>query len=362
MKMPARFSQVSKNLYRGGCPSAHDLLFLKGLGIKKIVSLDDECGHNIDPICEDLGLKHIIWGLGDGTDPKVSALKKRIIPTLTHDGPTYIHCFHGKDRTGMSVAMYRVYTGWPVEKALKEAAEFGMGKNLSPKVTRSYYDAVKQFADEFEDDKSNAIDAVSLTRQTNSFAPQNPAVNDMTITRPVNFNLPPGTDIEFSQLSRIAKIASLNKKAYVRIYIRCKASDLLKPSNYWQTSKEAADKNSKDSSGKMFSANLDSSAIFEKFDKPITDSLIHNILTKDIDVAILKNNQYLVIDPDVLVDIQEEDDVNNAAGIGDVVEVGLRDNSTDYTFVYPGSGQGVGGMPDGAAGIVQLPYSGPGQV
>ena len=354
--MPARFSQVTKDLYRGGCPTAKELAYLKSIGIKKIVSLDDECGHKIDPVCEELGLHHIIWGLGDGNDPKVAALKKKIVPTLTHGGPTYVHCLHGKDRTGMTVAMYRVYTGWPVEKALDEAARFGMGAYLRPSVTKSYYDAVKRFGSELEDDKGNAIDAVSLTRQTNSFAPQNPAVDDMTITRPVNFNLPPGTDIEFSQLSRIAKIASLNKKAYIRIYIKCKSSDLLKPSNYWWGSKEAANKNTTDSSGKMFSASIASSAIFERFDKPITKSLIHNILTKDIDVAILRNDQYFVINPESLVDIQEEDDT------ADVVDVGLRDNSTDYTFVYPGSGAGIGGMPDGAAGIVQLPFTGPGMV
>lgn len=357
--MPARFSQVTSNLYRGGCPSAIDLVKLKSMGIKKIVSLDDECGHRIASVCEDLGLKHIIWGLGDGKDPKVAALKKRIIPTLTHGGPTYIHCFHGKDRTGMAVAMYRVYTGWPVGKALDEAAKFGMGTHMQPIVARSYYDAVKEFANELEADKSSAIDVVSLTRQMNSFGPQNPAVNDMTISRPVNLNLPPGTDIEFSQLSRIAKIVALNKKAYIRIYIKCKSSDLLKPKTYWYGSKEAANKNTSDSSGKMFSANLDSSAVFERFDKQVNNSLIHNILIRDIDVAILRNDQYLVLDPGVLVDIQEEEDVNDSSGIG---EVGLRDNSTDYTFAYPGSGSGVGGMPDGAAGIVQLPYTGPGQV
>ena len=354
--MPARFSQVTKGLYRGGCPSAMDLVKLKSMGINKIVSLDDECGNSITSACEDLGLKHIIWGLGDGKDPKVAALKKRIIPTLTHDGPTYIHCFHGKDRTGMAVAMYRVYHGWSVSKALEEAAKFGMGTHLPPIVTRSYYDAVKEYSDELQDDKSNVIDAVSLTRQTNSFAPQNPAVDDMTITRPVNFNLPPGTDIEFSQLSRIAKLASLNKKAYIRIYIRCKSSDLLKPQTYWYGSKEAANKNSSNSSGKMFSAHLSSSAVIEGFDKAVNKSLIQTILTKDIDVAILKNDQYLILDPGALVDIQEEDDIS------DLVDVGLRDNSTNYTFVYPGSGSGVGGMPDGAAGIVQLPYTGPGQV
>jgi len=354
--MPARFSKVTEGLYRGGCPSAIDLVKLKSMGIKKIVSLDDECGHSITPVCEELGLQHIVWGLGDGKDPKVAALKKRIIPTLTHGGPTYIHCFHGKDRTGMAVAMYRVYHGWPAGKALDEAAKFGMGTHLPPIVTRSYYDAVKEFANELEDDKGSAIDAVSLTRQNNSFGPQNPAVNDMTITRPVNFNLPPGTDIEFSQLSRIAKIASLNKKAYIRIYIRCNSSDLLKPRTYWYGSKEAAKQSPSNPSGKMFSANLASSAVFERFDKQVNKSLIQNILTRNIDVAILRNDQYLVIDPGALVDIQEDDDVN------DLVDVGLRDNSTDYTFAYPGSGSGVGGMPDGAAGIVQLPYTGPGQV
>jgi tyrosine-protein phosphatase SIW14 len=352
--MPVRFSKVTNDLYRGGCPSALDLVKLKSMGINKIISLDEECGNSIDSVCEELELKHIIWGLGDGTDPKVAALKKRIVPTLTHDGPTYIHCFHGKDRTGMAVAMYRIYTGWSVKKALEEAAKFGMGTHLSPKVTKSYYDAVKEFVNELEDDRNSAMDAVSLTRQTNSFGPQNPAINDMTITRPINVNVPPGTDIEFSQLSRIA---SLKTKAYIRIYIKSNSSDLLKPKNYWYGSKTLAEKNPSNSSGKIYSATLSSSARFENFDKQINNSLIQNILTRNIDVAILRNNQYLVIDPGALIDIQEEDgDINN------LVDVGMRDNSTDYTFAYPGSGAGVGGMPDGAAGIVQLPYTGSGQV
>ncbi len=351
--MPAKFSQVTPDLYRGGCPTVDDLSQFKEMGIKKIVSLDDECGHSIAPICEELGLKHIIWGLGDGNDPKVAAMKQ-IVSTLTHGGPTYIHCFHGKDRTGMAVAMYRIYTGWSVGKALAEAMRFGMGNNLAPSVARSYYEAVRKFADETEEDKGNVLDAVSLTRQNNSFGPQNPAINDMSINQPLNFVGPPSTDIEFSQLSRIAKIQNLNKKAQMRIYIKCNSSDLLRPNNYWWDSREKANKNN--SSGKIYSANIASSAEFEHFNKLPTPSLVHNILTRDIDVAIFRYSQFLVIDPNVLVDIQEEEDIN------EVVDVGMRDNSTDYTFAYPGSGAGVGGMPDGAAGIVQLPYSGPGQV
>lgn len=353
--MPARFAKVTKGLYRGGCPSVQDLVVFKDSGITKIVSLDEECGNNINDACQELGLEHVIWGLGDGNDPKVSALKK-IVPTLTHGGPTYIHCFHGKDRTGMVVAMYRIYSGWPVESALEEAAIFGMGQHLSPAVTRSYYDAVKRFAEDLAQDESNVIDAVTLTRETNPFAPQNPAINDMTFNRPVNIGLPPSADIEFSQLSRIAKIAALGKKSGIRIYNKCTSSEVLKP-RFWWASPEDAKKNTFNTSGKMFSAKLSSSANFESINKKVTKSLIQDILSKDIDVAILNNTQYFVIDPNSLIDIQEEDDVN------DIVEVGLRDNSNDYTFAYPGSGSGVGcGMPDSASGVVQLPYSGHGMV
>ena len=120
--MPDRFSEVVEDLYRGGKPSSKELSMLRDLwGIKKVVSLDEESGKAIQPVCADLGLQQIIWGLGDGRDPKVAALKKRIVPTLTHGGPTYVHCFHGKDRTGMTVAMFRVYNGWSINRALAEA-------------------------------------------------------------------------------------------------------------------------------------------------------------------------------------------------------------------------------------------------
>ncbi len=348
--MPDRFAEVQKGLYRGGCPTAEDLSVLKNVwGIKKIVSLDDECGHAIDSACKDLGLKHIVWGLGDGRDPKVGALKKRIVPQLLHDGPTYIHCFHGKDRTGMAIAMFRVYTGWPVGKALAEAFKFGMGKGLSPAVKQSYYDAVKDFAKEFDEDKSNVLDSVSLTRQQNSFGPVGNWLDDMSIPTGMQMGIPPHADIEFSHLSRTAS---------GRIFCKCKSSTLLKPKVYWWSSKSDAVKNPTDKDGKLFSASIVSDTRVERFDHQINQQLVHMILTRDIDIAALRGGLFLVLDPGSLVNIQEEDDVNDMF----MPEVGGRDNSTDYTFAYPGSGSGVGGMPDGAAGCVQLPYSGQGQV
>jgi len=139
--MPDRFSKVVDGLFRGGRPTDDEVRKLKEMGINKIVSLDDESGKAIHPMCNNLNIEHVQWGLGDGRDPKVSALKKRIVPSLLSGGPTYVHCYHGKDRTGMCIAMFRVYNGWSVGDALSEAFGFGMGKGLAPDVSKSYYDA-----------------------------------------------------------------------------------------------------------------------------------------------------------------------------------------------------------------------------
>jgi hypothetical protein len=350
--MPDRFSEVTKKLYRGGRPSPKELGMLKDLwGIKKIVSLDEESGKAIKPTCKNLGLEHIIWGLGDGTDPKVAALKSHIIPTLTLGGPTYVHCYHGKDRTGMTVAMFRVLSGWSVGDALAEAFKFGMGKGLSPVVKKSYYDAVKQFAKELKGDRGDAEDVVSRSRSENSFGPTGTGWDDMTMSRQDRSWLPPHADPERGEgLSRIAS---------ERVYCQCKPSNLLKPNVSWWGTKMQAKMHPKDADGQLFSANISSGAMVERFDKPANENLRRQVLVRPIDIAALRNEEYVVLVPNSLVSITEEDDVNNGMDFG---MVGSWDRSTDGLYSIPGSGSGVGGMPDGAAGVVQLPFSGPGQV
>lgn len=346
--MPDRFAKVVDGLYRGGEPTQREVQLLnKAYGIKKIVSLDQDIGEDIDPICKELGINHIIWGLGKGNDPKIAALKKRILPTLLHDGPTYVHCKHGKDRTGMTVAMFRIYNGWPLKKAIKEASEFGMGLGLPRDVAETYYKAVYDFSKEYKEDTNNIMDIVTQTRDENSFGPVGTGMNDYSQSYQLHLDGPPHADIEFSQLSRIASN---------RIFCRCKSSKILMPNVYWWASPEQANLHPTDEGGRLFSASIISGSVLERFDKHVNERLIHEVLTKDIDAAALRGGLYLVIDPNILVNIKEEDDVNH------MVDVGMRDTSTDYTFAYPGSGSGIGGMPDGAAGVVQLPYSGQGQV
>jgi hypothetical protein len=136
--------------------------------------------------------------------------------------------------------------------------------------------------------------------------------------------------------------------AFGRLYCKCKPNALLKPT-YWWGSKQAAVAHSPDDKGTLYSAAIISSAKLERFEKPVSQKILYEILSRNeensIDVAAFRNEQYFVIDPDILIDIHEEDDVGN------VVEVGMRDNSTDYTFAYPGSSPGIGGMPIGDGGV-----------
>lgn len=347
--MPIRFAKVTKGLFRGGEPSLKDLILFKKHGINKIVSLDKKIGDVIDPICDGLDFEHIICDLGDGNSPEISILKKKIIPNLLDNGPTYIHCKHGKDRTGMAIAMFRIYNGWNIKDALKEAKKFGMGDNLPERTKRSYYKAVLKYDNEI--DSNNNSDIVSITRETNPFGPKSPAIDNSSFT---------------GSLNSFSPMCINNKAASHKIFCKCKSKDLLLPNINWWNSKELAIKNPQSENGKLYSANISSFSIIENFNKIVNKNLIDNILTKNIDIGILRNGQYVILSPDILINIQEEDDSNDALDFG---IIGNIDNSTQMNFYRPFSGSGLMGVPEGAAvipggaaGPSSLPFTGPGHI
>jgi protein tyrosine/serine phosphatase len=50
------------------------------------------------------------------------------IVTAKTKTPVFVHCFHGSDRTGTMVAMYRIFIqGWSKAEALRELKEGGYG-------------------------------------------------------------------------------------------------------------------------------------------------------------------------------------------------------------------------------------------
>jgi hypothetical protein len=297
--MPDRFAEVVKGqLYRGGAPTPADLQMLKNLfGIKKVVSLDDEIGHAIHNDVKALGMKHVIIPLTTGFDPRVRWLKSAL-PKLLKDGPVYIHCKHGKDRTGMAVAMFKVLNGTNVTDALAEAQGFGMGEGLSDDVHDSYYEAVINFAKQIQNDISDASDVVEMTRENNNMSLNEPGPRNSFM---------PGTDPENNRLNRVA---SNNK-----IYCKCNIDDVSKSKTIWFFDKEKAIEHG-NSSGKLYSANLNPEYKIVELDTIPNKEQINNILTKDIAAAIFQKTTILVVYYKVLDNLKEEGDNNYVFDVG----------------------------------------------
>ena len=127
-----RFLKVTDNLYRGGAPTDNDVIFLKKkFGINKIISLDLKDGLKIKNICKLLNINHIMLPLDTSRKSILNILQYDLKDLLTDNGPTFIHCSAGKDRTGFIVALFKVkYLGVTPKKALEEAEKIGFGKNV----------------------------------------------------------------------------------------------------------------------------------------------------------------------------------------------------------------------------------------
>ena len=159
--MIPNFHKVEKNIYRGAAPSIKDVIRMhKTLGIKKIISLDLKAGKRIDTTCKLLGIKHIMLPIEFGIKGSLDNFLHHNIIKLLSNGPTFIHCARGKDRTGMAIALYRVKKdNWSAEKAIKEAKSFGFGIGVDPLITHIYKKVIQK-AENHKD--INSIDNGSI--------------------------------------------------------------------------------------------------------------------------------------------------------------------------------------------------------
>lgn len=164
---PKRFAEVEPGIYRGGTPSPDDLLVLKQVfGVVRIVSLDLNLGFEIERICKKLNLEHIIipvLHIGDIVT-EIKNLKNNINEIFSVK-PMYIHCVHGRDRTGLAVALYRVSKGWTPEQALQEAKSFGFSEGLTPIQKNLYVNEIKEENKEVNDLKHRKNKWLELLQQ-----------------------------------------------------------------------------------------------------------------------------------------------------------------------------------------------------
>jgi hypothetical protein len=326
-----RFLQVDDMVLRGAAPSENDIKILRGIwDVDRVISLDQEIGDSISKACEDNNIEHIILHLGDGNHENVPILARHIVPKL-NDKKTFVHCRHGKDRTGMACALYRISQGWNLDKALKEASKMGMGLGLSPSTKKSYYDAVKKWSKKFSD--VNKSDIVEVSRDNLLSNNLNPA------------HMHTANNGWADQLGN----DYLNRPASDKIYRICNPRDLLQPKKYWFSEKKDAK-----GSGKLYSAVISSDAEFLKYFRNPNEGLIRASMLKGADIVSFANKFILVLNPYSLINIKKEDsDVNN------IVEVGQHDNYTgEAQFSAPGSGGLMETNTGGFAGFVSLPGNG----
>lgn len=125
-------SEVSSGVWRGGQPTIAGWSHLKNIGVTNVIKLNpEEEASDKDAYVFGMQIRYLpvslMQQLGMSTIPK-DYFHEAI--SSVHPG-TYIHCYHGQDRTGLFVAMYRVQRdGWTKHFAQSEMEQMGFHEEL----------------------------------------------------------------------------------------------------------------------------------------------------------------------------------------------------------------------------------------
>jgi protein tyrosine phosphatase (PTP) superfamily phosphohydrolase (DUF442 family) len=125
-----RFLQVNENLYRGAQPSDPGFKYLAKIGVKTVLDLreHDERSAAEERVVTGLGMRYVNVPMG-GLTPPTEAQTIQVLRLLedSSNGPVFVHCRQGKDRTGAVIGAYRIdHDHWENAEALKEARAIGM--------------------------------------------------------------------------------------------------------------------------------------------------------------------------------------------------------------------------------------------
>jgi tyrosine-protein phosphatase SIW14 len=125
-----KFGEVSPQLFRGGQPSSEGLEFLADLGVGIIVNLRPGDHPEEEEEASRLGMRYISipWQCYHPNDAAIASFL-----TVLGENPgkkIFVHCELGSDRTGMSIAAYRMSAqGWSAEEAMKEMQVYGFSSS-----------------------------------------------------------------------------------------------------------------------------------------------------------------------------------------------------------------------------------------
>lgn len=124
------FHKVDDHVYRGGQPGAEAFSRLAKMGVKTVIDLRGAEHSEVreKALVEAAGMHYIsipMWGMRTPTNDQISRALK--VMNDASDGPVFVHCRRGADRTGAVVACYRIeHDHWDNQNALREARDLGM--------------------------------------------------------------------------------------------------------------------------------------------------------------------------------------------------------------------------------------------
>ncbi|MFW2073540.1 dual specificity protein phosphatase family protein [Acinetobacter gerneri] len=126
---PHNFYQVSEHVYRSEQPSGDVLALLRQQNIQMVINLR---ASNLDAqVLQSIAhiqMVHIPINTWSISREELLQVMQSIEKAKQQNKNVLIHCYHGSDRTGASVAMYRIiFENWSREDALNEMKHGGYG-------------------------------------------------------------------------------------------------------------------------------------------------------------------------------------------------------------------------------------------
>ena len=130
------FHTVAPGLFRSGDVEPGDMPTLVDLGVKTILSLEDDGDPEAAKIernaANAAGIEYIWQPLSGSASPTLERIDQALaVLSDASKGPVLVHCKHGADRTGIVVGAYRIrYEHWTVAHAVAEMRALGHAKAL----------------------------------------------------------------------------------------------------------------------------------------------------------------------------------------------------------------------------------------
>ncbi len=126
---------ISPEIIRGGRPSNADLDQLKSQGYKTIINFENDAAvvATEKAYAEKLGFKFVSRPMDPWSTPNDVQMNEVLkLMSDTKNQPLFIHCQHGRDRTGLVSAVYRVLNQkWTQTNAHDEMLALGFRKIFS---------------------------------------------------------------------------------------------------------------------------------------------------------------------------------------------------------------------------------------